>query len=458
MNLRTFLSQAEEAEHLIRIRRAVDPHYEMARVIAALDGRPLLFENVVGSPYRIVAGICSDRRYFALALDIPPDQILHRLVEALEHPVPPPVQSDAPCQEVVEDGVDLMGIPFLTHWPGDAGAYATASVAIVSDPETGPNASYHRLLRLDERHCAARIVERRGTDTARGKVEGDLPVAFCIGLPLHILLAAAMMPQVGVDELAIANALAPTPVVPCLTVPLHVPAEAEFVLEGRITRRQVNEGPFVDLTGTWDSVRQQPVIEIDCITHRRDPLYQALMPGMLEHKLLMGVPREPTIFGAVNRVCRCLNVHITSGGASWLHAVVQIEKRAPDDGKNAIVAAFEGHGSLKHLVVVDADVDPFDLNQVEWAIATRFQAGRDLTLMPYKPGSSLDPSGEHRSGRKSRTDKMGLDATINWDTPDGPSNPDAFRRVPLEPIDVAPYLELSGQPGESFGEDKQPAR
>ena len=112
-----------------------------------------------------------------------------------------------------------------------------------------------------------------------------------------------------------------------------VPCDAEFVLEGRITKTLTDEGPFVDLTGTYDFIRQQPVIEIDRVTHRRDAIYHALLPGRLEHKLLMGMPKEPTIFAEVNEVTRCLNVNITPGGASWLHAVVQIVKDAPDAGK-----------------------------------------------------------------------------------------------------------------------------
>ena len=132
---------------------------------------------------------------------------------------------------------------------------------------------------------------------------------------------------------------------------------------------------------------------------------------------------------AVNQVAQCLNVHVTPGGASWLHAVVQIRKKRADDGRQAIDAAFRGHGSLKHVVVVDEDIDIFDHNDVEWAIATRFQADRDLVVLRDQPSSSLDPSATHVPGQKSRSAKMGLDATIYWDTPSGPGDPGAYRRV-----------------------------
>jgi UbiD family decarboxylase len=247
-----------------------------------------------------------------------------------------------------------------------------------------------------------------------------------------------MSPAKGVDELAIAHALAPTPLVPCQTIDLEVPAEAELILEGRITEAVAEEGPFPDLTGTMDRVRRQPIIEIDHITHRRAPVFHALIPGGKEHKNLMGMPREPTIFAAVNQVCQCTAVCVTPGGMSWLHAVVQIDKQDDEDGRRAIHAAFQGHTSLKHVVIVDTDVDIYDSGDVEWAIATRFQADRDLVLLTDQPASSLDPSGTQAPGRKSRTAKMGLDATA----PVGHGRR-KYERVAYRPVDPARYgLEL----------------
>lgn len=442
MDLHAFLAAADTAGYLDVIDCEVDPYLEAARVIAEHDGRPTLLKHIKGSPFPIIAGVCSDRRYFGLALGCSPDQVMFRLAEALAPAAAPEpgrdercfrqdrrAAGDAPCRQVIEPEVNLATIPFLTHYAADAGAYASAAVAFINDPDTGPNASYHRLLRLDRTRLAARLVERRGTDTAWRKSGPEgLPIAICIGLPPHVLLAASMAPPAGVDEMTIAAALAPTPMVETAHG-IRVPAEAEFVLEGRITKELTDEGPFVDLTGTYDFIRRQPIIEIERITHRRDALYQALLPGRLEHRLLMGMPREPTIYAEVNKVARCLNVHVTPGGASWLHAVVQIAKRTPDDGRKAIEAAFRGHGSLKHVWVVDEDVNPFDPHDVEWAMATRFQADRGLVVLTDQPSSSLDPSAHHAAGQKSRTAKMGIDATIYWDTPTGPSDPGAYRRV-----------------------------
>jgi UbiD family decarboxylase len=429
MDLRGFVEAAQAEGILVTVDREVDPYLEVARLAAELDGRPVLFPSVRGSAYAIITGVCSDRRYFGLALGVPSESLLFTLAAALEQPQPLTMAADGPCREVVEPEVDLEALPFLTHYAGDGGPYASAAVAFYDDPDTGPNASYHRLLRLDKGRVAARLVERRGADTAwRKSPASGLPVAICIGLPLHVLLAASMAPPPGVDEMTVAQALAPTPMVATANG-IRVPADAEIVLEGRITRRLVGEGPFVDLTGTYDIVRDQPVIEIDRVTHRRDPLYQALLPGRLEHRLLMGMPREPTIYAEVNRVARCLNVNITPGGTSWLHAVVQIAKQRPDDGRRAIEAAFRGHGSLKHVCIVDRDVNLFDPSDVEWSIATRFQADRDLVVLSDQLSSSLDPSAHHQPGAKSRTAKMGLDASVHWDTPEGPSDPEAYRRV-----------------------------
>jgi 2,5-furandicarboxylate decarboxylase 1 len=424
---------------LVEIAQPIDPNLEMARVIHALEqrlpGRPALFRHVARHPdWRVLAGPCASRETIGLALGVDPERLLFALSNATENPTSPPEYRNGPCQDVVEHAVDLRKLPILTHLPVDAGPYITSGVAIIKDPDFGRNASYHRLLRLDERRLVARIVERRGTHTALEKVGGDLPVAIAIGCPVHVLIAASMSPPKGVDELSMAHTLAPTPVVKCKTLDLEVPAQAELILEGRITQQSAPEGPFPDLTNTMDGVRQQPIVEIDCITYRRDPVYHALLPAGLEHKLLMGMPREPTIYSAVAQVARPLNVCITTGGTSWLHAVVQIDKQDVDDGRRAIEAAFRGHSSLKHVVVVDQDVDPFSPDMVEWAIATRFQADRDLIILAGQPGSSLDPSGYHSPGQKALTSKMGLDATIPWDRPRA-----GFMRVDYGPVNLSAY-------------------
>lgn len=447
-SLRTYLTAAAESGELVTIRRAVSPQLEAAAVINQLAPRPVLFERITGKVGRLAANVAASRAHFGLALGLREADVSATLAAALDHPTPPQhiSREAAPCQEVEEAEVDLDQIPILTHFRSDPGPYITSGVAFISDPESGPNASFHRLLQLDKRHFAARLVEGRGTDAALKKLppEQDLEIAICLGAPPHVLLAAAMSPAPGVDEMTIANTLAPTPLVRCLSNDLYVPAESEWVLEGRVTHQLHTEGPFVDLTETLDYVRQQPIIEIDCITHRRDPIYDALLPGGLEHKALMGVPREPTIFQAVNEVCICKDVYITPGGASWLHAVVKIEKRSPNDGVAAIYAAFKGHPSLKQVIIVDEDIDPRNAMEVEWAVATRFQADRNLVIIPDAGSSSLDPSAWHRPGQKAKGAKMGIDATIPWLKPDGTLRQADefadFRKVNYERVNLEDYF------------------
>ena len=436
MSLRRFIEQATVSGDLITIDKEVDTTFEVANVAHALEGRPVLFNQIKDYPdWRIIAGPCGDRRYFCMDLEVAQSELLNHLANAAENPLEPEVVQDAPCQEVILRDFDLHDLPILLHLPQDAGHYIASNVVITEDAEYGRNMCYHRLLRLDKNHFAARIIERRGTYNAMQKVDGDLPVAICIGVSQAVHLAASMGPPPEIDELAVANALAPTPLVKCITNDLCVPAEAEIVLEGRITQQRHSEGPFMDLTETMDIVRQQPVIEIDLITHRRDPIFHALLPGGLEHKILMGMPKEPTIFNEVNKVTKCTGAVITPGGASWLHAVVQIEKGGSEDGRLAIEAAYKAHASLKHVWVVDTDIDIYDPAQVEWAMATRFQGDKDMVVFENQPGSSLDPSGIHEAGKKSLTTKVGFDCTMPLD-----ADPAKFVRGEYGQVDLNDYL------------------
>lgn len=413
MNLRHFLNQLDRKEKLTRVKREVSTEYELAGIINTLQEVPIFFEKIKESGIPVVAGLVSSKELVAEALNIKREQLLHKLSNAIENPFPlPNVVKNGECQEVVEKEVDLTKLPIMRYTGKDGGKYVASAIAIIRDPELGRNTCFHRLMFLDKNRFVARIVEERGTDTALKKSGGELDIALCIGNSTAVLLAASTSLPKGVDELGMANALEETELVKCKTIDVEVPRDCEIVLEGRITKEKALEGPFLDLTGIVDKVRHQPVIDIKCITHREKPIYQTILAGKKEHRVLMGMPKEPTIYNEANKVCDCRDVCITTGGCSWLHAIVQIAKHNVDDGKKAINAAFTGHKSLKHCVVVDEDINIYDPDDVEWAIATRFQADRDIVLLPKQRGSSLDPSGDLTEGRKARTCKMGLDATI----------------------------------------------
>ena len=434
MGFRSFLEELDKSGELTRISREVSTEYEIAGIIDALGEKPVFFEKVKESSIPVVAGLVSSKELIARALGIKKEQLLQKLSSASVRAnlLPPDVVERGECQEVIERDVDLTKLPIMRYTEKDGGRYIASAVAIVKDPELGRNMCFHRLMLLSKNKFVARIVEERGTDTALKKSGGELEIALCIGNSTAVLLAAATSLPKGVDELAMANALEKTTLVKCKTIDLHVPKDCEIVLEGRITKERAPEGPFLDLTGIIDRVRQQPVIEIKCITHRERPIFQTILAGRKEHKFLMGMPREPTIFNEVNKVCECKDVYITPGGCSWLHAVVQIKKHNPDDGKKAIEAAFKGHESLKHCVIVDDDVNIYDPHDVEWAIATRFQADKNALILPNQRGSSLDPSGDLTEGKKATTCKMGLDATVPFDKTGKGFKKEEYRKVDLK--------------------------
>jgi 2,5-furandicarboxylate decarboxylase 1 len=408
MTLRAYIERLEREDHLIKVARPISKRYEIAGILKKLEPRPVLFECVEESEFRVIGNLFPSKAVFAGYFGIPVAGILPTLIQAITGPSPCPVVREAPCQEVVDQQPDLDRLPILRHCAKDGGNYISSGVFAARHPVYGQNLDFHRAMQISKTEMAIRVVRNRHFDKFLREA-GKVDVAICIGNPPGVLAAAATSVAMGVNELEIANALEPTPVVKAKTVDVYVPAEAEFVLEGTVSLDRLHaEGPFVDLTETYDVIRQEPVFELKAITHRRDAIWHALLPGALEHKLLMGMPREPTIYQKVNEVTQCLDVNVNPGGCSWLHAVVQIDKRQEEEGKKAIEAAFAGHSSCKHVYVVDKDIDIYNPLEVEWAMATRFQGDRDLVIKGRAPGSSLDPSAEPGTHL---TTRVGFDLT-----------------------------------------------
>lgn len=406
--LRDFLTQLEQEGDLIRVKKEVSPQYEIPAIVKKLDGHCLLFERIKGSPYKGITGLVSSRERVGKALGCCREDLLGKLANAITHPTKPQVVDKAPCQEEVEKNPNVTELPLCLHTPQDGGPYIASGIVIAKDKELGLNASFHRLMYLGKNRFAIRILPRHLQEFLN-RSGGELNVAVCIGNHPTVLLAGATSTEIGQSELGIANTLRPLQLVKCKTVDIEVPAASEFVIEGRITSEMVWEGPFLDLTGTLDIRRKQQVLEVKAITHRTNPYFHILLPGGLEHKICMGMPREPSIFLEVNKVCRCTNVHVTPGGCSWFHGVVQIEKQSDEDPRKAINAAFQGHTSMKHVFIVDGDIDPFNPQDVEWAFATRFQGSRGLFVFENQKGSSLDPSANQMTRD---TTKVGFDLTI----------------------------------------------
>lgn len=406
LSLREWIQRLRDSGELTEARRPLSSRLEAAAFIKAMEPKPVQLQ-VDACKIPVAGNICASRELIAEYLNIRPDQIAPTLLAAIEHPTKPRMVDEAPCFEAYEDTVDLNRLPLLFHAERDGGKYISAAVVVAHHPEFGQNVSFHRLMQISRDELAIRVVPRH-LHAILEKSGGELPVAICIGNAPNVLLAGACSVELGRDELEIANTLKPLDVARCAEAGCRVPAETEFVLVGRVTGRKHEEGPFIDLTETYDLVRSQRVVKVDRIYHRQQPIYHALVPGGLEHKMLMGIPREPTIYREVSKVCDCAEVLITPGGASWLHAIVKIRKRSEDDGRRAIEAAFRGHTSLKHVLIVDEDVDANNPMEVEWAFATRFQGDRGLVVKVGEVGSSLDPSADPETRK---TAKLGFDAT-----------------------------------------------
>ncbi|MEM3820093.1 MAG: UbiD family decarboxylase [Nitrososphaerota archaeon] len=406
-SIRTFIKKLEDEGKIVKIGKPVSTRFEVASILKKLDPTPVLFEKIVEHPgFRLVGNLCSDRRILAEALDTYTQELKDRLIQAIENPGEKEIVENPPCQEVVVEDPDLTKLPFIWTGTRDRAPYTSASIIIAYDKEYGYNASFHRLMLVDHKRIAPRIVPRHLYNYVE---RGCREVAITIGNHPAFMLASAVTEDIRIDELSVASSLAKIRYAKTLTNNLLVPAECEVVLEGYVTDEYVDEGPFIDILGTYDIVRKERVIEIRCITMRKNPIFQYILPGGYEHKNLMGLPREATIQREVSKVCECLDVKLTAGSGGWLNAVVKIRKKNDEDGRRAIEAAFRGHESMKYVVVVDEDIDIGNLDEVEWAISTRTQLDRDLVLKPGEKGSSLDPSADQVTRL---TCKAGIDATI----------------------------------------------
>lgn len=411
MNFRSFLKDLEQEGELKHVKEEISPKYEIPGALKNSENA-LLFENPKGYEMRVAGNVYSSRERIARGLGIDRDQLIDKMRGSLSNPKKPTMTSGAPVQEIMEDEVNLRKIPILKHFEKDGGPYVTSGIILGKDSEGNRNLSFHRLQLIGRDKFAVRLVPRHLYKMFEESEKGgdSLEIAAVLGADIGTSLAAATSPPYEVDEYGIAGQLCgKLKLTECQTVGLEVPAHAEIVMEGRLLAgERVPEGPFADITGTYDPIRQQPVFKVDRITRRKDAIYPGLLPGSSEHQLLMGTPREPLIYEEVNEVTRAKNVILTPGGCGWLHGVVSIDKQEEGDGKKAIEASFKGHPSLKHVVITDADIDIYDSKQVEWAIATRARADRDIVIKSDVKGSSLDPTADPKTRLGG---KMGIDAT-----------------------------------------------
>ena len=422
-DLRSFIAQIESKhpEEIARVTKPISPRYEMTALLTQLERSkrfPLLFcEKVNGSDAPVVINVQASRKLMAFALECRPDELAGAFSARQNQPIPPVELSAAPVHEVLRlgDEVDLTQVPLLTHYDVNAAPYITAGIVVAADPDTGVrNTSYNRLMLAGKRELRIFMAVGRHLWTLHNKAErrGEpLPIAIIIGVhPLFSLGAQAFTPSTD-DEYAVIGGMMREAlrVVRAKTVPMVIPADAEMVIEGRILphiRRE--EGPFGEFTGHAVSKDERQVVEVTAITHRKNYIFQDVHAGYTEHKLMGAVPREAALIKAVRQTVPTVkNVCMPVSGNCRFHAYVSIAKRTPGQAKNAICAAFASDMLLKHVIIVDDDIDVFDEEQVLWAVSNRFQADHGLVVIPNAQGSELDPS----AGPGGINAKMGLDAT-----------------------------------------------
>ncbi|MDO5849820.1 MAG: UbiD family decarboxylase [Methanobacteriaceae archaeon] len=397
---------------VIQIGEKLSTKYEAAKVLREYPKDTVVLKNIEGYDIPVVSGICNTREKIAKSLNCEVSEITAKVIDGMNNPIPVTNFIDLK-DEYTTKRANLDKIPILTHYKRDGGAYITAGVVFAKDPETGvQNASIHRMMVIDKNHLAIRLVPRNlYTYFHKAEEMGkDLDIAIAIGMEPSTLLASTTSIPIDADEMEVANAFkdGELTLVNCAN-DLKVP-DADIILEGKLLAgERAKEGPFVDLTDTYDLIRDEPVIKLTKMHFKENAMYHAILPAGFEHKLLQGLPQEPRIFNAVkNTVPTLQNVVLTEGGCCWLHAAVSIKKQTQGDGKNVIMAALAAHPSLKHVVVVDEDVDIFDPQDIEYAIATRVKGDDDIIIIPKARGSSLDPVASEEDGT---TTKVGIDAT-----------------------------------------------
>ena len=415
ITLRDWLDHLAARDRLALIRPETSLRFELAAIAKRLDGhKATVFPRPGGHPMPVISGLVSDRQWIAEAMGVESNEVLTRFQDAMLKPLPWREVKSAPVQEVVHRDVDLgKQLPLPTHNEHDSGAYITAGLCIARNPVTGvQNVSLHRLQLSGPNRLGALLLPRH-TQMFYEMAERSgqpLDVAIVIGIdPLTLLSSQAIAP-IDFDELTIAGALhgAPLPVVKCVTNDLRVPADAEIVVEGRLLPEvRELEGPFGEFPQYYGERAKRHVIEVTAVTMRKDALFHTIVGGGLEHLLLGGIPREATLLAHLRRSFpNVRDVHLALGGVCRYHLYVQIAKRQEGEAKNVMMGAFAGHYDVKHVIVVDEDVDIHNPAEVEWAVATRFQADKDLVIVPDSQGSKLDPSTRNGVGAK-----MGMDAT-----------------------------------------------
>jgi UbiD family decarboxylase len=413
-DLRHYISLIKKSGDLKIIKSLVSTKYEIAGITAKVDGSfAVLFENIKESDFNLVSNLVGTRKRFAQAIGSDETKIHEKVISAIKKAKKPTVIPSGKFMENKSRNISVM--PIVTHFEKESGPFITSSIAYVKNPETGKqNSSFHRMMPIDNTHFSIRMVEGRHLHRCfiDAKDHGeDLKIAVTVGVHPAISIAGAYQAEWGHDEIDIANSLLGGKLT-LSKLPftgLKVPSGTEIVMEGKILQDKTHPEWMVEMLQTYDHHRKQPIFDLENLYFRNNPIFHDVLSGFSEHRLLMGMPIESKLNGELKKTYpQTKQVSMSNGGCNWLHAVVQIKKKNESDTKKIIKKTFQSHRSLKQVTVVDEDIDPTNAEAVEYAMATRFQADRDLIILTKVRGSSLDPSSDQK---KLQTAKMGIDAT-----------------------------------------------
>jgi 2,5-furandicarboxylate decarboxylase 1 len=452
-NFRQFLDRLRKAGELVDLHQPVDIRHISTLVDQAKTA--LFFHNVIGYGMPVVSGIIRSRERATMALGCAVyGEIEYKLKAAIDHPIPPLHVNTSPARDVIltGDDVDLYRLPIPMSSIYDGGPMITAGVVIARDPELGMNSGIYRFIVKEKSLTGIDIVTpnnmRLFAQRALERKE-PLPISISIGThPIEITGSGYRAP-LGVDEMGIAGGLrgAPVELAPCRTIDMPCIADAEIVLEAEIlpTGWTWPEGRFGEFTRLMGGLHWNPLVRIKAIAMRRDAIYYNLhMPW--ENTWLAA----PTRYAAIRQALKTAGVqvkdiNVTLGGCAFWHAVISIKKQ-PGEGKNALLAALSVM-DLKHVVVVDDDIDVFDPTEVEWAIATRVQGDRDVMVIGDARAKPLDPSLPQGSGVVPTGAKIGVDATI----PEGIPK-EHYERITYAYADTAKIGDYAGGKADAAGE------
>ena len=412
-DLRTFISELKTANKLLEFQKEVDPKFEFSLVRKAAEnsGKGLLFKKIKGSQFPIITNLFGSRELLAILFKTTPEKVVEEYATRMQKPIEPNVEPSGPVKEVVKKGseVNLEEFPIVTHSPKDTGPYITSTVVVAKDPDTGiRNVSVNRLQLKGKNRLGFRMLPTNDLALIQKKLEEqgkEMEVAVAIGNhPFEFLAAAAKVP-IGFDEFMLSGALRQEPLrlVKCETVDLEIPATAEIVLEGKVPPGiREPEAPFGDFQQAYFPQVQSHILEVQAISHRKEPIFQTIQASSPEDVHVLALSREAIIYEAVSKVA---DVQAISLVPMIFGCAISIRKKFDGEPKNVAAAAFGCYSWLKYCVIVDHDVDVFNISDVWWAMTARSRPDTNTFIIPNALGFSRDPCNIHQS-------KIAIDATV----------------------------------------------